>query len=136
MRRKLIPLDLSEHLENEIIGTVAKQIDGSASGLTGPLMCEVICYFPFNLSYRRNVSIKSNVFGHVIGKAGATMTMIQQVSGTRLTVSRQPDRNSNDKNLKEWGVFLVEADTPNKIDVAAAMMRKATQREYNTMLRK
>jgi len=87
--------------------------------------CEVISYFPTPLRYKKTMEIKSHLVGKVMGPSGRKVLLIQQTSGARVLITRQPDTKSKDKKLRETGELEISADRKEKMVTASELIHQA-----------
>lgn len=91
--------------------------------------CEVISFLQVQLPFRKTLQVKTTHMGRVLGPQGRTVLMIQQTTGSRITVARQPDRKARDGAPGSEGEFLIEADLQPKLNNAVQVVHRALKLE-------
>ncbi len=115
----------------KLIQMVPKAPKQQKASLAASHTCEVISFLQVQLPFRKTLQVKASHMGRVLGPQGRTVLMIQQTTGSRVTVARQPDRQARDGAPGSEGEFLIEADLQPKLNNAVQVMHKALKLELN-----
>jgi len=93
--------------------------------------CEVIWHRPAKLSFTKEIIVHSKAIGRVMGPMGRTVLMIQQVSGTQIVITRQPQPSSPVQEFRTTATLQVSANTQAKLEKGFQMVHAAMKRALN-----
>jgi len=134
LMRKLILLPLDNKPSNIIGENCISKEDSTFQTVSSPkkkrrlkeqlqstlIPCEIISYVTAKLGVKKSVAVKRSLTSTIFGPYGRRLLMIQQCSGTRITMVNRGGLSN----------FHIEADCENKTAKAATMLHKAAAGEY------